>query len=189
MKKAIAIFAAAATFAGLAGCDSSPSPSQSPQVWNQIDPARKQAWRLTRDGVVLQRAGQATTATVTLPGWVWADGPYCPPDVALGPNGEAVVTSNVIATLWKVDPETLAVTVHSLALSADNDKDVGFSGLLYSREHGAFFAFSDVQRSFWRIDAGLTTGEKIGTSFDRKANFRLERRLAHGRGAVCSDLS
>jgi len=178
MKKAIAAVLVAAAFAGLAGCDSAPLPAASPQ-----------AWRLTRDGVVLQRPGSAQSVSVALPGWIWADAPYCPPDLAIGPNGEALVTSNVLPTLWKVDPQTLAVTVHALALNADGDKDVGFSALVYSREHGAFFAISDVQRSLWRIDAGLTTGEKIGTSFDWKGNFRMAQRLAYGRGPACADLS
>lgn len=189
MRNAFASILSATAFVVLTGCDGSPAPRNPPQVWNQIDPVRGQAWRLTRDGVVLQRSGKASHATVTLPGWVWADAPYCPPDLAVGPSGEAVVTSNVMATLWKVDPDTLAVSVHSLTLSADNDKDVGFSGLFYSREHAAFFAFSEVQRSLWRIDAGLTSGEKLGTSPDWKANFRLAQRLSHARGNACSDLS
>lgn len=190
MKKAIAAVLATATLAGLIGCDSGgPSSSRQPaQTWNQIDSERRHAWRLTREGVLLQRAGKGATS-ILLPGWVWVDAPFCPPDLAVGPNGEAVITSNVVPTLWKVDPETLAVSVHALALSADKDKDVGFSGLFYSREHGAFFAISDVQRSLWRIDARLTTGEKIGTSPDWKANFRLAQRLAHGRGPACADLS
>lgn len=190
MKKAITAVLAMAALAALVGCDSSsPAASPSPQAWHQIDSSRRQAWRLTREGVVLQRAGTGATTTVVLPGWLWVDAPHCPPDLALGPNGEAVITSNVVSTLWKVDPETLAVSVHALALSADGDKDVGFSGLFYSREHGAFFAVSDLQRSLWRIDARLTSAEKIGTSPDWKANFRLAQRLAHGRGPACADLS
>ena len=179
MRKAIAAIFATATLAGLIGCDSrAPAPTESAQTW-----------RLTRDGVVVQRAGNAAAATVALPGWIWVDAPYCPPDLAVGPKGEAVITSNIVSTLWKVDPETLAVSVHALALSADHDKDVGFSGLFYSREHGAFFAISDVQRSLWRIDERLTSGEKVGSAPDWKANFRLAQRLAYGRAPSCGDLS
>jgi hypothetical protein len=81
--------------------------------------------------------------------------------LALGPKGEAVITSNVISTLWRVDPETRAVSAHPLELDADKDKDVGFSGLIYSPEHAAYFAVSDSHGTLWKIDASLTSAEKI----------------------------
>src|SRR5256885_13970178 len=84
----------------------------------------ERAWELGRDGVYLvDSAGPAKLAR--LEGWQWAAAAYaCPPDLAVGPQGEAVITSNVLPVLWRVDPQTLAVTVHSLALDADTDKDV-----------------------------------------------------------------
>lgn len=102
---------------------------------------------------------------VKLPEWVWAHEPYaCPPGVASGPRGEAVVTSNVVPMLWKVDPKTLAVTVHRLQLDADADKDVGFSGLVYSERDGAYFAVSEPHGSLWRIDPLLRRAQKIALS-------------------------
>jgi streptogramin lyase len=102
---------------------------------------------------------------VRLPGWVWAGAPYgCLPDLALGPRGEAVVTSNVLPTLWRIDPDSLAVSVHALALDADDDKDVGFTGLVYSPQHGAFFAASHAHGSLWRIDPQLRTARKMPLS-------------------------
>ena len=81
--------------------------------------------------------------SLPLPGWLLVDAPYsCPPDLALGPKGEALITSNILPTLWRIDPESLAVTVHPLLLDADTDKDVGFSALAYSPQHGAFIAAS-----------------------------------------------
>jgi len=147
MKKAIAAILAAAA---LAGCDSAQAPGSSSQA---------PVWRLTREGAAVERQGKLLT--IDLPGWIWAAEPYCPPDLAIGPNGEAVITSNVIPTLWRVDAKTLAVTVHPVALDADNDKDVGFSRIAYSSEHGAYIAVSETHRSMWRIDAGLTTGQKL----------------------------
>ena len=99
---------------------------------------------------------------VKLPGWHWAHEPYaCPPAIAIGPRGEALVTSNVLPVLWKIDPQTLAVTVHSLELDADSDKDVGFSGLVYSARDGAYFAVSELHGSLWRIDPLLRRAQKI----------------------------
>jgi uncharacterized protein YjiK len=74
------------------------------------------------------------------------------------------VTSNVLPVLWKIDPQTLAVTVHPLQLDADIDKDVGFSGLAYSARDGAYFAVSELHGTLWRIDLPLRRAQKIALS-------------------------
>lgn len=126
--------------------------------------AAEQTWVLGVDGVYLQRPGKARVA-VKLPEWQWAHEPYaCPPAIAIGPRGEALVTSNVLPVLWKIDPQTLAVTVHSLQLDADSDKDVGFSGLVYSARDNAYFAVSELHGTLWRIDPLLRRAQKIALS-------------------------
>lgn len=125
-------------------------------------PAR--SWVLDAGEIYLEQAGKPRRA-VTLPGWHWAGEAYaCAPAVAIGPRGEAVVTSNVLPVLWKIDPDTLAVSVHRLELDADHDKDVGFSGLVYSERNGAYFAVSELQGSLWRIDPLLRRAQKIALS-------------------------
>jgi len=126
--------------------------------------AAEQTWVLDVDGVYMQQA-RKPRVEVKLPGWHWAHEPYaCPPAVAIGPRGEALVTSNVLPVLWKIDPQTLAVTVHSLELDADLDKDVGFSGLVYSARDGAYFAVSELHGTLWRIDPLLRRAQKIALS-------------------------
>jgi hypothetical protein len=126
--------------------------------------AAEQTWVLNVDGVYVQQA-RKPRLEVKLPGWHWAHEPYaCPPAVAIGPRGEALVTSNVLPVLWKIDPQTLAVTVHSLELDADLDKDVGFSGLVYSARDGAYFAVSELHGTLWRIDPLLRRAQKIALS-------------------------
>ena len=123
----------------------------------------KRAWQLTRDGVM------AGATSVSIPGWILAEEPYaCPPELAVGPKGEAVITSNVVPTLWRIDPETLAVTEHPIALDADRDRDVGFSRLAYSPRHGAYFAVSAAHGSLWRIDTQLQRAEKLGATFSKE---------------------
>src|SRR5512134_3582514 len=88
-----------------------------PTVRVQVDAGRNRVWFLTQAGVFVHDASRPERVAVTLPGWVTvgaADG--CPPDMALGPKGEALVTSNIVPTLWRIDPDTLAVSVHPLAL-------------------------------------------------------------------------
>ena len=168
------MFFLAALIFPIGGCDSGAATPREPDrvgsasqsvplsVRYAVDPAHNRVWFLTREGLSVYDVGRSKRIAVPLPGWVSVGAPYgSPPDLALGPKGEAVVTSNVLATLWSIDPDTLAVSVHPLALDADADKELGFTGLVYSSEHDAFFAVSDVHGSLWRIDRGLDTARKI----------------------------
>jgi hypothetical protein len=126
------------------------------------DPARNRAWLLTRSGVlVFDLTTRQTVAQASLPGWVWAGETFaCPPGLALGPKGEALISSNVKPALWRVDPVSFAVTRHAPVLDADSDKDVGFTGLTFSKVQGSFYAVSDYG-ALWRIDPLLARAQKI----------------------------
>jgi hypothetical protein len=164
----------AASIVSIGGCEIGAAPRETaadiprarqPGTRVQVDAARNRVWFLTREGVFLFDVSKPERVAVSLPGWAWAGAPYgCLPDLALGPRGEAVVTSDVLPTLWRIDPETLAVGVHPLELDADTDKDVGFSGLAYSPRHGAFLAASYAHGSLWRIDPLLAKAQKIALS-------------------------
>lgn len=131
---------------------------------HRAQPQRARIWAISEDGLFLDEARKPRRA-ITLARWHWASWPYaCAPDIAIGPRGEAIVTSNVLPVLWKIDPETLAVTVHRLQLDADNDKDVGFSALVYSERDGAYFGVSALHGSLWRIDPLLRRAQKIALS-------------------------
>lgn len=145
-----------------------------PEVRYRIDEARNRIWVLTDGGVTVYDVKTPKSITIALPDWVRVARQYgCLPDLALGPKGEAVITSNVLPTLWRVDPESLAVTVHPLVLDMDTDKDVGFSGLDYSAEQGAFFAVSYAHGSLWRIDPLLRRAQKIELSEPIRAGCGL----------------
>ena len=168
----------AAWFVAVGGCSANtaaPLPRQSASyvpddpprgMRYRIDPTRNRVWILTAEGLSLQIGGSTgKLVEIALPSWQWVDEPYgCPPDLALGPDGEVVVTSNIVSTLWRIDPASLAVSTHEPLLDADNDKDVGFSGLEYSSEHGMFLAVSDMHGSLWRIDPLLRNGQKVRLS-------------------------
>jgi hypothetical protein len=122
--------------------------------------AGDKTWSLGRDGVFVPHS--VRTQLIVLPGWQWAGERYtCPPALAVGPRGEALVTSNVVPTLWKVDALTLRVTAHHLELDTDHEKDVGFSTLRYLPGEDVWIAFSATQGSTWRIDSGLTRAQKL----------------------------
>ncbi len=158
-----------------AGCDIGGTPRNEaaygspqfelPNARYRVDPERGRVWLLAREGVFVYDFLRPERVPVPLPGWMSVDAPYsCPADLALGPKGEALITSNTLPTLWRIDPESLAVTVHPLLLDADTDKDVGFSALAYSTQHGAFIAASYVHGSLWRIDPLLERAQKISLS-------------------------
>ena len=100
----------AALFISIGGCDANTAPPLAPQaaidapqdpapgVRYQMDPARKRVWSLTSEGVSVRDVGTPEKVVeIALPSWQWVDAPYgCPPDIALGPKGEAVVTSNIV---------------------------------------------------------------------------------------------
>ncbi len=130
------------------------------------DAARGRLWALTAQGVeVYDIARRWKLAEIALPGWLWAREPYvCPPDLAIGPGGEAVISSNVVPTLWHIDPVTLAISQHDLVLDEDSGKDIGFTGLAYSAQQVAFFAVSALHGSLWRIDPLLRRAQNIPLS-------------------------
>src|SRR5438105_6837883 len=127
------------------------------------DAARNRIWLLEADGVYLQEGARKTR--FELPGWVYLSDAYaCSPDLVLDAQGAAVVTSNVVPILWRVEPAGRQVTKHELTLDADADKDVGFTGLAYAADQGAFFAVSATYGSLWRIDPMLRRAQKIPVS-------------------------
>ena len=127
-------------------------------------PERGRTWLIEGNALYLEEARKPRRA-VELPAWQWAGRPYaCAPDIAVGPRGEVVVTSNVLPVLWKVDPDTLAVSTHRVELDADADKDVGFSALVYSERHGAYLGVSELTGTLWRIDPLLRRAQKVALS-------------------------
>ena len=154
------------------------------------DAARNQYWLLQRDGVYLYDAAtQALKKRYELPGWLYVRQHYaCAPDLALDARGAAVISSNIAPVLWRVDPAKGEVTTHELALDADNDKDVGFSGLVYAAEQGAFFAVSSVQGSLWRIDSLLRKAQKIpvSTSLEHACGLALDRTKTRRTVVLCA---
>ena len=100
-----------------------------------------------------------------LPDWQWAGEPYaCAPDIAIGPRGEIVVTSNVLPVLWRIDPDTLAVSCTASSSTPISTRTSASPDLSYSERNGAYFAVSGLHGSLWRIDPLLRRAQKIALS-------------------------
>jgi hypothetical protein len=152
------VFASLAFALAAAGCDDKLQTLQF-----QKDLARDRDWVLTADGVtVLDLDSRRKVAQIPLPGWIWAGAPHgCTPALALGPKGEALVSSDVVPVLWRIDPDTLAVTKHNLRLDDRSGKDIGFSGLSYSAQKTAYVAVACGQGSVWRVDLSLEKAAQV----------------------------
>lgn len=153
----------------LAACNSGPSHVERPptaQVRVQLDAARQRVWLLTGAGlVVYDPATPDRVQPVPVREWrhIVAGPRACLPDLALGPNGEAVISSDAAPVLWRVDPETLSVTRHEPRLDVDGDREFGFTVLRYSPARGAYLAVSAARGTIWRIDRELRTAHAMQT--------------------------
>jgi hypothetical protein len=126
------------------------------------DTPRNRVWTLTRDAVqVHELSTQRLVRRIELPGWVYVGEPFgCPPDLVVTPSGAVVVASNVLPTIWHIDPHTFAPRQLELSLNADREKDVGFTALDFAAD-GTLRAASQSPRALWRIDVAAARGYKI----------------------------
>jgi hypothetical protein len=133
----------------------------------RLDAARGRIWTLHVNGVDVYDARSDTKLrSISLPEWVWAGALHsCRPDLAVGPNGDVLVSSNVIPVIWRIDAASFLVTQHELELDDKyKGRDVGFSGMTYSAQQGAFLAISGPDGSLWRIDPLLRRAQNIPLS-------------------------
>jgi hypothetical protein len=149
----------------------------------QPDAARNRRWVLNGDAVyVYDTARRRLIQRVDLPDWFYVNEAYsCPPDLAIAPSGAALVTSNIVPTIWQIDPQTLSARQHRLVLDADNDKDVGFTGLAYARGGKDLYGVSSVTGTTWKIDLLADRAQKVFLpipELDTCGPFRLEEGAA-----------
>jgi len=166
-QRIVVMFAAAM----LAACDSDPQAAGASPREDQLqvlriqeDPDRNRLWLLDPNAVSLydNRSGKLLQRIV-LPGWIHFGERFgCPPDLALDPSGAVFVTSNVLPVLWRIDPVQLEVTVLDIALDADHDKDVGFTGLAFAA-NGIFIATNAIHGTLWEIDVRASSAQKLAS--------------------------
>lgn len=130
----------------------------------QFDAERNRLWMLRDDGVYLyDLATRRQIGPIALPEWIVLSEPFnCAPALALDASGAAIVSSNVRAMLWRIDPERFEVSRQELALDTDRDKDVGFTGLTFV--DGLLFGIDAMHGSLWKIDLAAAKAEKLALS-------------------------
>jgi len=146
----------------------------------QFDAERNRLWMLRDDGVYLyESTTRRQIGRFALPEWIVVGQAFnCSPDLALDASGAAIVSSNVSAVLWRIDPERFEVSREELALDTDREKDVGFTGLNFV--NGLLFGIDAMQGSLWKIDLAAGKAEKLALS----SPVRGACRLAHSEASA-----
>lgn len=151
----------------LCACDSSLRREGRAEATLQVvrtDLARNRLWVLEREALTLyNNTNGRRLRRMILPEWVLLGARYsCPPDLALDASGAAFVSSNVLPVLWRVDPQRFEITRIELALDADADKDVGFTGLSIAGD-GTLLAAGTTFGSLWHLDTSTASARKIAS--------------------------
>jgi hypothetical protein len=130
----------------------------------RTDAARNRLWVLEREALtVYDNTNGRQLRRMVLPEWVLLGARYsCPPDLALDSSGAAFVSSNVLPVLWRVGPQRFEITRIELALDADADKDVGFTGLSFAGD-GTLLAAGTTFGSLWHLDPRTASARKIAS--------------------------
>jgi len=126
----------------------------------QVDVARNRLWVLHGDGVYIYEI--TTRRRIGRIGMFVGEPVNCAPDLALDPSGAAIVSSNVRAVLWRLDPERFEARRQELARDTDRQKVVGFTGLAFA--DGLLFGVDARHGSLWKIDLAAGKAEKLALS-------------------------
>jgi len=144
----------------------------------QVDVARNRLWVLHGDGVYVYEI--TTRRQIGRIGMLVGEPAHCAPDLALDPSGAAIVSSNVRAVLWRLDPERFEARRHELVRDTDRHKIVGFTGLAFA--DGLLFGVDARQGSLWKIDLAAGKAEKLELSSPVRGACGLARHPNAGSG-------
>lgn len=126
----------------------------------RIDNLRNRLWVLGPEQVrVYDTAKRQLLREIALPAWSRAS-LACPADLAVDPSGSALVSSNVLTSLVRIDAQSFELTQHDIRLLDKEHWDVGFSALVSGRD-GALFAATSSSGTFWKIDLGSSSARMV----------------------------
>jgi hypothetical protein len=126
--------------------------SESQVLRIRVDDARRSVWILATDALYRYERVSGQTKRYPLPGWIHVSRSFaCLPDLVVEPTGMVIASSNVVPSLWRVDPETSRVEMLEIQLGPEAHRDMGFTGLELVNQ-GLLLARSSIDQSLWRID-------------------------------------
>jgi hypothetical protein len=127
------------------------------------DAERHRLWVLTLEHVyVYDTRTRKLLRRVNLPNWPIA-GHMCPPDIALGKDGAAFVSSNVQPSLLQVGPADFHAREHRLQAVSGKQWEIGFGALAFAAD-GTLYGLSALAGSLFTINLASGTATEIGSS-------------------------
>ena len=131
----------------------------------RLDVPRGRYWVLGPDHVSLYGVDdERLIGRTVLPGWYVAALKGLP-DMVLDQAGAAVISSNVVPTLWRVDPDSFKVTRLDITLQSKEYWDIGFTGLALAAD-GTLFGVTTLTTTLWNIklDQARATPIKLSSN-------------------------
>jgi hypothetical protein len=126
----------------------------------RMDRVRGRLWVLGLDSLrIYDTATRKPLRELELPSWYITDG-ACAPDLVLDGSGSAVVSSNVVPQLWRIDATTFEVTVVDVTLRGREQWDIGFAALRLTSA-GTLRALSSNANSIWTIDVATGRADML----------------------------
>jgi hypothetical protein len=126
----------------------------------RADDLRDRTWVLSVDAVYLFEGERVRR--FALPRWIYVLQPHASlPDLLVEPNGDAIVSSNITPSLWRIEPATSRFAEIPVALAYRAGRDMGFTALRRA-EDGTLAATSTIDGSPWRIDLDASLASPYG---------------------------
>jgi hypothetical protein len=128
----------------------------------RTDTARGRVWVLGPEDLrVYDAATRKLIRRVVLPGWSISR--YeCRPGLALDASGSAVVSSNIVPNLWRVDAQSFRVTEQAIGLEGRERWDIGFGPIALAGS-GTVYALSANGMSLWKVAPGASAAVMVET--------------------------
>ena len=142
----------------------------------RMDEARGRLWVLRlKDVSVYDAATKTLISRVRLRNWLVARF-YCPPDLAIDGNGDAIVSSNVQSRLWRIDARDFRVQEQRIRLEGRELWDVGFGALAFTSD-GRLYAVTALTATLWSIDTRRQRARMVGPANPFSKTCELTPRL------------
>jgi hypothetical protein len=126
------------------------------------DELHARIWVLRADALYLYPYdSQAPARRFTLPRWIYViSRSACEPDLLVEAGGTVIVSSNIMPSLWRVDPEASSAIELELEAQPQTTRELGFTALRWAGP-GALHARGSLDRSRWLIDLPNRSATKL----------------------------
>lgn len=146
----------------------------------RTDSARNRLWVLDEDSVyVYALPSAALVSRIELPRFV-SSRAACLPDLALDAFGNGFVSDNERPALYRIDADSMALSMIPVRVSAEHTSHEGLSALAPTRWPGVMLAGSAASGRLWLIDLPTGSANPVEMAGDLKGICGLTRDAVPG---------